>query len=152
MTDTAAISRAEFRQFDYGSAAYRQALALREEVLRRPLGRVLTPADTEGEQQQMHFGLFLEKRLVAGVIIKPTSSAVVTLRQMAVATQFQNLGLGGLLVENTEQALHQQGVLTIELAARQTAQTFYSRLGYHRSGEVLQLLDIPHVRMKKQLN
>ncbi|TWT43413.1 GNAT family N-acetyltransferase [Botrimarina hoheduenensis] len=72
------------RLFPHGSAEYRASLTLRCRFLREPLGLMLTPADLAGEEDQLHFGLFLSEEdqavcpppegLVASLIAKPLES------------------------------------------------------------------------------
>jgi len=141
----------DFRQFDHGSAEYRQALELRENVLRAPLGKTLTDADTVGEDQQLHFGLFHQGSLLAAVIIKPLGDGKVILRQMVVALESHGQGIGRRLVNSTEQFLVQRDVREIRLSARESARNFYARLGYQCEGDTFFFLDICHIQMFKML-
>ncbi len=144
----------EFREFAFGSAEYRAALQLRETVLRRPLGLVLSEMDLAGEENQSHWGAFdsLRKdRLVACVLFKALREGVAKLRQMAVDPHFQGGGIGRTLILRAEQALLQKGVTRIELSARQTVANFYGKLGYQIAGQPFLELGIPHLGMWKTL-
>lgn len=141
-----------FRPIDYGSSAYRASLLLRERVLRAPLGKTLSDADTAGEDNQSHFGLFREDVLVACVVIKPLEdNCSVKLRQMAVAESFQGDGLGKALVSAVEAVMERSGIEIVGLSARLSAQGFYLRLGYRSLGAPYLEQGIPHIRMQKRL-
>jgi hypothetical protein len=48
----------QIREFTHGSDDYRAACALRQAVLRKPLGLDLFTEDLAAERDQWHFGLF----------------------------------------------------------------------------------------------
>lgn len=139
------------RELAFGSADYRAALALREEVLRRPLGRDLTSVDTEGESAHLHFGAFAEQQLLGCVLLKPLELEQVKLRQMAVAPAAHGRGVGRALVLAAEAAARDHGFTEVVLSARQSAIGFYQRLGYGEAGPVYLELNLPHILMRKSL-
>jgi predicted GNAT family N-acyltransferase len=147
------------RQIEFGSAEYELSLALRHEVLRRPLGLSLSNEDTKNDAGQWHFALFAEDQyqgqgqgqLLACLVVNPLSPLKVKLRQMAVAPDCQRQGLGQLLVKATENFLRNRNVQTVELHARSSATGFYQRLGYEPSGPVFSEVGIDHQKMWKQL-
>ena len=74
-----------FREIHFGSDEYRLECALRDVVLRMPLGLSLRDEDLAREKDQWHYGLFEpDAELVACVIAAPISSTEVSIRQMAV--------------------------------------------------------------------
>ena len=148
------------RQIAFGSPEYALSLALRQKVLRQPLGVFLSQADLRGEDQQLHFGLFAEEgglfaeedvRLLACLVINPLSPSTAKLRQMAVAPDSQRQGLGQMLVKETESFLKNRGMQTVELHARTSAMDFYKKLGYEPSGPVFSEVGIEHQRLWRQL-
>jgi predicted GNAT family N-acyltransferase len=141
------------RQIEFGSAEYELSLALRQKVLREPLGLVLSNHDLNGEDQQLHFALFAEDqhRLLACLVINPLTPSTAKLRQMAVTPDSHGQGLGMMLVKDTENLLRKRGVQTVEMHARTSATGFYQKLGYEPSGPVFTEVGIEHQKMWRRL-
>ncbi|MGM0633559.1 MAG: GNAT family N-acetyltransferase [Pseudomonadota bacterium] len=142
-----------FRVIDFASAQYRATLSLRQQVLREPLGLVLSAQDLDGEERQWHFGLFDDAdRLIACLVAAPADASSVRLRQMAVIPGMQGRGLGQALMCQTENHLRQRGIGQCTLHARIRAIGFYEKLGYSTTGPVFTELGIPHRRMIKTMS
>ncbi|MDP1930389.1 MAG: GNAT family N-acetyltransferase [Gammaproteobacteria bacterium] len=139
-----------FREVEFGSDEYRQMLALRESVLRTPIGLSLSVEDVAGEDQQMHFAMLEEGLLIACVLVKPLSDGAVKLRQMAVSPAHQGRSIGRRLISAVEAELSERGCHGIEMSARQSAIGFYEKLGYQTAGSGYIEQGIPHVRMVKR--
>lgn len=140
------------QEIPYGSALYESSKALRNEILRRPLGLVLSEKDVAGEDQQIHIGAVTEDaRVVGSVTLKPLSPTVIKLRQMAVAASEQGSGLGRKLVTFAEQLAYSKGYRLMETHARVVAQGFYEKLGYVAEGDVFIDIQVEHILMKKPL-
>lgn len=140
-----------FREIGHGTPEYRQELALRDEVLRRPLGLVLEGGDVSSDDQQLHFGLFdAGGSLTACVVAVPATALKAKIRQMAVKPARQGQGLGRRLMEELEQELRARGFREFELHARRSAEGFYHRLGYTSEGGEFTEVTIPHVKMVKR--
>jgi len=141
------------REIESGSPEYRDVCALRQDVLRAPLGLDLYDEDLAAEEQHLHFGLFDTcDRLVACVIAVPRDPASARVRQMAVAPSRQGNGCGRLLMEHLERRLSALGFSHLSMHARATAEGLYTKRGYARSGEMFPEVGIPHIRMEKQLS
>jgi hypothetical protein len=139
-----------FAQIPFGSPEYERERILREEILRRPLGLTLTEEDLEGEEDQLHFGLFESSgEMVACGVAVPISPTEARIRQMAVLPRRQGEGLGRRLLEAIEGDLRSRGFRTLVLDARTSAAGFYERLGYSAVGEEFLHVTIPHIRMSK---
>lgn len=141
----------QFREYSTNSADYDQAIELRNDLLRKPLGLDLLSEDLADEANQWHFGLWRAEHLAASVTIKPISPDRVKLRQMCVAKSEQGSGLGSQLVQQVEIELLKRGVREVELAARVAVVPFYNRLGYQSVGEQFTEVTIPHQKMVKRL-
>ncbi len=76
--------QAQFEQVDFGGARYRDMLALREAILRRPLGLSLSEQDTAQDATDWHFAALLENKLAGCLLVRPVSAESAKLRQMAV--------------------------------------------------------------------
>ena len=140
----------ELISIEYSTPLYKSALELRNEILRKPLGRSLDLVDLDGESEQQHFGILShENTLIACVSAKEISSKHQKLRQMAVAEKFQGQGVGAELVSRVERELIAQGVQEISLHARESAIKFYEKLGYNCIGELFDEVGISHIKMHK---
>ncbi|WP_051525379.1 GNAT family N-acetyltransferase [Methylobacillus glycogenes] len=125
------------QRLDYDSHWYQQSLALREQVLRLPLGRKLDAHDLAGEAQQWHLALVHDQNILACLVIKPEQRPLAKLRQMAVQPAMQGQGLGQRLVLAVEQWLISQGFDQIKLDARLTALAFISAWAMSRRASPL---------------
>ena len=117
-----------FREIPLGTDEYELACALREEVLRAPLGLSLQAEDLLQEQQR-HLGLFKPYgKLAACVIAVPLSTVEAKIRQMAVSPSRQRQGLGQRIMHELEKHLQTRGFRHVVLHARVAAVEFYT---YH---------------------
>lgn len=142
----------DIKEVPYGSELYESSKVLREKVLRHPLGMVLREEDVAGEDEQTHIGAFDENgRLLGAGILKPLSSDVVKLRQMAVDQDAQGMGTGRRIVQYAETVARARGFKVIEMHARYYAKGFYEKLGYRETGAVFKEVGMPHIKMFKIL-
>ncbi len=135
----------------FNSPEYQNSLALREDILRLPLGKKLSNIDTGDDGQQLHFGMFDQSKLIACVVIKPLDNLQVKLRQMAVTNDYQGQSIGRQLIQKTETTLQQKGFNRIELNARKVALGFYEKLGYVTQGDYFLENGIEHIKMMKRI-
>jgi predicted GNAT family N-acyltransferase len=140
-----------FRLVAHGSPEYEETVALRDDILRRPLGLVFTPEQLGAESKDMHLACYRDGTLVGCLILTPVDPATVKMRQVAIAEELQGKGVGRALVERSEEVAREQGFETMVLSARETAVPFYERLGYDRIGERFEEVTIPHWKMMKRL-
>lgn len=140
-------------QIEFGTPECDQALRLRDLVLRQPLGMVFDPDDIAKEFDSYHFACFEVKthQMVATLILKPITSDVVKMRQVAVDPSLQSTGIGTMLVNESEIFAKNNGFKKIELNARDTAVPFYLKSGYKREGDVFKEVGIDHYFMYKLL-
>lgn len=134
---------------DPASPAYHLECDLRQRVLRTPLGLNLFDEDLTAERGQIHHGLFDGDSLVACVIAVRVSDDEVKFRQMAVDPAAQGMGRGRFLLESAEAEWAARGIRRFSLHARLTAEPFYAKLGYTRTGPEFSEVGLPHVRMIK---
>ena len=140
------------REFAHGSDDYRAACALRQAVLRAPLGLDLFAEDLAAERGQWHFGLFDD----AGVLVTcasalPLSPTRAKIRQMAVHPAHQRRGCGRQLLCAVQEALARRGFTQVTLHARRSVEGFYARLGYTSTGAPFTEVGLPHIAMEKPL-
>ena len=142
-------------EIPWQSDLYQQEVALRDEVLRAPLGLGFTPEQLAAEKDELRFGVVdqqqVDQQLIACVLVKPLSSTVAKLRQMAVAPDRQREGVGATLIWSVEKSLADRGYEVIEMNAREVVMGFYQSLGYTSVGERFVEVGIPHFKMSKQI-
>ena len=119
-------------------------------MLRRPLGLVLTAADTAGEDEQIHIAA-LQNEAVVGTVVLRRLGVAMKMRQVAVDPYRQGTGLGAALVRFAEEVAAAEGAACIELHARQDVARFYEKLGYRTEGEPFHEVGLPHIGMIKRL-
>ena len=139
-------------EIEFGTPEYDEAVQLRYEVLRKPLGLEYTPEQLAAEFDQRHLVATADNGVLLGYLnLTPVDAATVKMRQVAVAPDAQGKGVGTLLVHGSEALAGRLGFQQIVLHARETAVPFYLRLGYEQVGDRFEEVGIPHFKMKKQL-
>ena len=142
----------DYRPIKHGSAEYAAELDLRQEILRKPLGMDLFDGrydDLSQEDRFFHFGVFQNGKLVGSVMGIPTSQQEVRIKQMVVAADHQQQGVGKRLFMAFEAYLLNLGVEHFVLHARHVAHGFYLNMGYEICGDAFEEVGIPHYRMEK---
>lgn len=89
-------------QITYGSAQYKATLALREAVLRLPLGMRTRPEDTSNDSKQIHFAAIKNESIVGCIVLFPQPDKSIKLRQMAIAESQRGKGIVAALVSQGE--------------------------------------------------
>lgn len=144
----------------HNSPAYLQTVALRDAVLRRPLGLQFTPEQLATEADQYHLAGYLNlsadenalPSIVCCLILQKTDlSSRIKMRQVAVVEILQKQGIGGALCQFAEQWAAQQGYAYIYCHARDIAVPFYQKLGYQIEGAPFTEVGIKHYKMFKKL-
>lgn len=139
------------REIPHGSAAYAQAVALREEILRRPLGLRFSPEELAGEAGSFHLVCEWGGGIVGCLVLQPLGEGDIRLRQMAVRADCRGRGFGSGLVVFAEGIARRRGYRRLVLHARAAAVGFYERLGYRVEGPEFCEVTIPHYPMGKSL-
>ena len=135
----------------HDSALYRQAVALRYEVLRRPLGLDFSNAQLAAESGELHLVGLQSGAVVVCLSLQYSGADKFKMRQVAVLPALQGQGLGSALCLYAEKLALAQGKMQIYCHARQTAVAFYTRLGYECIGESFEEVGLPHYLMRKYL-
>jgi ribosomal protein S18 acetylase RimI-like enzyme len=133
---------------EHESPAYWQAVALRQLMLRKPLGLTLTQHELHAEDDQLHLAAIASETVVATLSIIWMDDHA-RIRQMAVDTEWQGNGIGSAMLRAAEILIRDRGFNSIELHARTTAQRFYEKLGYHVASNEFIEVTLPHRTMKK---
>lgn len=135
----------------YGSDLYRRALDLREAILRKPLGFVVTAEELADDRLRQHFVASSHGAVVGSVSLRPLDGETIQLRQMAVVEERRREKIGAQLLAHAEDWARGHGYRLIVLNARLGAGGFYERYGYLAEGEPFDENTVPHLRMTKSL-
>lgn len=138
-----------FRIVPCQSADYAALVALRSDVLRKPLGLSFSPEDLEWEKDKIHMGGFLDGAVCASAMLVAEGAAC-KMQRVAVRKDLQSRGIGGALVAFFEDHARKEGFFEVYCHARATAVPFYLRHGYIPEGEPFNEQTIPHLRMRKR--
>ena len=131
---------------------YQQVYDLREEVLRKPIGRSLKDEDPGADKLDIIIVALDTEKVIGCLMLHATNNpTVIKLRQMAVNPYWQGKGIGRKLVMVAEELLGHKQINKIILHARVTAIDFYRKLGYTVTSGTFIEVGIPHVEMEKQL-
>ncbi len=138
-------------QYKWGTPQYAQSIALRTDILRKPLGLVFEIKDILEEIKSLHFGFFDEcYSILACLYLKPLNNFML-LKQMAVKDTVQGKGIGRALILEAESVVLMLGYKQIQLHARETAIGFYEKLGYKIISEKFEEIGITHFKMEKKI-
>ncbi|WP_027002035.1 GNAT family N-acetyltransferase [Hugenholtzia roseola] len=140
-----------FRTVPHQSPQYKQAVALRREVLRLPLGLDFTKEELDQEADSFHCIWEEQGEVLATLILKPLSDTKLKMRQVAVRPQQQASGYGSKLLQAAHQWAKAQGYDYVEAHVRQVAFSFYQKLNYQAVGDTFLEVGIPHVKMYRSL-
>lgn len=136
---------------DHGSVEYRQMVKLRDDILRKPLGLTLSPAELEQEKDNMLIGAFEDEDMLGCCMLVEENADTVRLRQMAVLNDLQGKGIGRALMNFAENLARDRGYKNLTMHARKNVAGFYEKMGYKIEGGEFIELTIPHYLMVKKL-
>ena len=143
----------EYIIIQHGTDAYEESLKLRHQILRKPIVMDLFDGsydDLSQESRYYHFGAFDESgELISSVIGIPTATHEVRIKQMVVAEDHRNQGVGKRLFMAFEAYLLNLGFQVFILHARMSAHGFYLNMGYSIVGNEFQEVGLPHYKMSK---
>ena len=135
----------------FGSDLYRQCLALREAILRKPLGLSLNEEERADDRIRQHFCAIDGGVVIACLSLKPLDGETLQLKQMAVAELRRSSRHGARLLAYAEGWAEKAGYRRIVMHARIGAEGFYAKFGYTAEGEPFDENTIPHIQMTKML-
>ena len=136
---------------DYGTAEYQDAIKLRNEILRKPLGLSFEEDELQKEAENMHMAAYEDDRMLGCCMLVDEGDKTVRLRQMAVVNDVQGKGIGRALMTFAENLARDRGYKRITMHARKNALGFYEKLGYKKYGAEFMEITIPHYVMEKEL-
>lgn len=140
------------RVVEYGSSDYDKMVALRNTVLRIPLGRNLSAEELALDVDFVHLAALNAQGEVLGtVMLHRLSDTQVRMRQVSVRADMQGTGVGKKLMAFAEKESLKAGYNSALLHSRDNAVMFYNRIGYVVQGDFFEESGIPHITMIKQL-
>ena len=128
-----------------------QAVELRRQVLRLPLGLDFTEEQLGSEIDSFHFIGEVEGIVLATAIATPIDLENVKIRQVAVSKSQQGKGYGRDIMLFAEEWAKELEYKTIVLHAREVVVNFYLKLGYELFDEPFEEVGIPHRKMRKHV-
>lgn len=137
-------------QFD--SEEYQQARLLRLKLLREPLGLSILESDLATDEIATHICAIQQGAVIGTCQLVEKDAFTVKLGQMAVEPEFQNAGIGSMLLWKADQIALEQGYTKIIVHSRMTAKSFYMRQGFLARGSSFLEHGIPHIGMVKELD
>jgi len=138
-------------QIAHGSPTYREALLIRYEVLRRPLGLDYTSEQIAKEVIDLHFVLYINDLMIGTFIMSPIDKLRIKMRQMAIAEKYQLQGYGKVMLQAAEKFAINNQYKIIFCHARQSAVFFYLKNNWRIKGDEFLEVGIPHFYMEKYL-
>ena len=136
---------------DYGSKEYKQMVALRQLLLRKPLGLTFSEEELNAEKDDILIGCFDDDKMEGCCLLTEVEPGILRLRQMAVVSGLQGKGMGRAILQFAENIARDRGFKTIIMHARKTAAGFYEKLGYKITSAEFVEISIPHYLMEKML-
>lgn len=141
----------QFRIIPHNTKQYGELVALRMDVLRRPLGLTFTAEQLAGEHNDIHVGAYENDQVVGCCVLTHYEAGILQLRQMAVSDAVQSKGIGRKLLVFAEEVAREKGYQILMMHARKVAIGFYEKCGYTIYGDEFIEVTIPHYHMQKQL-
>ncbi len=141
----------DIRLIQCATSEYDEELALRDRVLRKPLGLSIYNDDLEKEKNDWHIGCFKDGILAGVLVLTAHGANEVKMRQVAVDERCRGNNIGSGLVNYAERFAEKNGFGRIVLNSRKTAVGFYEKLKYKTVGEEFIEVTIPHYKMQKDL-
>ncbi len=140
-----------FKEIEFKSNDWIQSVALRYEILRKPLNLHLNSLDLFKETDERVFGIFMGEFLISTANCVLLGNCV-KIRQVATHDKYQSLGIGTSLITNIEKKIQNMGIFRIEMNARKTSLDFYLKLGYSTIGNEFIEVGIPHYKIYKDFS
>ena len=142
----------------YGSQEYQKTLELRNEVMRKPLGKNIYDEDFSCEENQIIVGAFETNSIFSNLLIgcgvlNNLGQNTWMIEYVCIDSVLQRKGVGTALVQCMEKIAMDRGAKRMVLDARIKTIDFYQRFGYMPKGEIFEKSFAPggHVFMEKEL-
>lgn len=141
----------DFKIVLHNSKEYWKTVALRDKLLRKPLGLEFSKEELEAEINQIHIAGFLNDKAVASLSLIVLNKHLLKMRQVCTDNELQGHGIGKQLAKFTEQWAINNNYNKIECNARKVAVPFYQSMGYKIVSNLFYEVGIEHYKMEKEL-
>lgn len=138
----------EFKIIAHGSDAWRKAVTLREEILRKPLGSMFSNKELEEEKNHIQVIGLLNHELIATAVLVPDEEKM-KMQRVVVSSPLRSRNIGSKMMRFCESLCKNKGYESVYCHARNSAVNFYRNNGYASEGEYFDEDGIPHLKMKK---
>jgi len=142
------INQTTFKIIPHGSHEYKKCIALREDILRKPLGLAFTCEELEKEKDHVHIGGFVDDDLCATAMLVLEGHQL-KMQRVAVREDLQGQGIASAMMQFCEAYALEEGFKEIYCHARETVVPFYKKNHYFSEGEPFIETTIPHRKMRK---
>lgn len=140
-----------FKVINHGTPEYRAAVALREDILRKPFGFTFLPEELEKEKGQIHIVGIKDTEVIATAVLAPEGKKC-KMQRVVVKAGLQSSGIGTQMMVFCEEQAKAQGFTSIYCHARDSAVPFYLKNHYIPEGDYFDENTIPHLKMRKLLS
>ncbi|MEX0380747.1 GNAT family N-acetyltransferase [Leuconostoc sp. MS02] len=113
------------------SDLYNQTINLRNDILRKPLGKQYLQHDLLIEKNNQFYGILLSQKLIATLSTYELGKSTIKIVSFAVDSDFQKQGIGSLLLKQVIVDYQKSGYDEVNLTARASAHEFYLKNGFH---------------------
>ncbi|MEP7163923.1 MAG: GNAT family N-acetyltransferase [Ferruginibacter sp.] len=137
------------KQIDHGTGEYKKMIALRQQILRQPLGLSFSFEELEREKEDLLIAAFDDDDMLGCCLLSKINNDTLRLRQMAVQNNLQGKGIGASIMSFVENLARDKGYKCLMMHARNTAIGFYERFGYKIRGNEFMEVGVPHHVMEK---
>ncbi len=137
----------EFKKIEHGSEAWKTAVALRESILRIPLGSTFSQEELEEEKNHIQVVGYREGELIATAALVPEAGKL-KMQRVVVAGECRNQGVGTAMMNYCMDLAKEGGYSTLYCHARDSAVRFYTQNNYQTVGDYFDEDGIPHVKME----
>jgi predicted GNAT family N-acyltransferase len=145
------IENMTFKEIKHNTPEWRDAVRLRESILREPLGSKFSKAELEEEKNHIQIAGYLDKELVATAVLVPEGEKM-KMQRVAVLETLRNKKIGSSMMAFCEALAQAQGIKIMYCHARDTAVKFYLQNDYVKEGAYFDEDGIPHLKMIKKLD
>ena len=140
----------EIRQITMQDPFYKQEQELRNRVLLRPIG-MPDHAWEMNDAKAFHFIAMEDETVVGCALLLPVNETSYRLMQMAVETNQQGKGIGGLLIYALKRFAKSTTAREIMCHARENAVHFYRQQGFEIYGDPFMEVGIQHRYMRTEV-
>ena len=138
----------DFQIVPFGSQEHLETIALRDAILRKPLGLKFTKEYLEAEKDDWHLAAYKNDELVGCMVLHLYDEHRLKMRQVAVAEKFQRQGIGKEMVKESHEIAVEHGFSIMFCHARDVAKDFYKKLNYEIIGDSFEEVGLKHWKMQ----